>query len=209
MKTYRRSLLLFVGLVGIFASSQAYAQKAAGNTGGGCYNMQLIAQKEKNVSLVGTSGHSLFLAMNSRPKILLQEGDFSIIDRNGTDGSASFRLPSPDPTNSGTTAYSVFMRLVGKPSSSVNMATCGTDAAGETYCSGDQINMTRIAGSSKFVNVSQQLLYIYADIDADGVIDRVPLFDSSLEEYFWQVDSQGRLHAQLRFCPVSTTVAAP
>jgi hypothetical protein len=69
--------------------------------------------------------------------------------------------------------------------------------------------MKRIAGSSKFLNVSQQLLYIYADINADGIIDRVPLFDSRLSSYFWDVDTTGRVHIQLKFCPVSTTVAAP
>lgn len=208
------NFFLVLGYLGLAALSfivntHALAAPRAGNTGGGCYNMQIIAQNSKSASLTDTSGHSLFIAMNARTKILLQEGDFSILDRNGTDGTASFRLPNPDPTNSGTTKYSVFMRLVGKPGSSVDMATCGSDLAGEVYCSSDDISMSRIAGSSKFLNVSQQLLYIYADINADGVVERVPLFDSSLEEYFWQVDSQGRLHAQVRFCPVATTVAAP
>lgn len=202
---------ILVGLVScilVLAADVVFA-KGAGNTGGGCYNLELIAQKSKSISLTGTSGHSLFLAMDTRTKISLQEGDFNVIDRNGTDGSASFSLPNPDPTNSGVTKYSVFMRLVGKPNSSVNMGTCAYDSTGELFCSEDIIDMSRIAGSSKFTNVSQQLLYIYADVDGDGLVDRVPLFDSRLQDYFWQVDSQGRLHAQLRFCPVSTQVAAP
>jgi hypothetical protein len=178
----------------------------AGNTGGGCYNMQIIAQKSKTVSLTGTSGHALFVTLGGGTKILLQEGPFNIIDRNGTDGSASFSLPNPDPTNSGTTAYSVFMRLVGKPGSGLDLSTCGTDALGEVYCSEESISMSRIAGTSRFTNVSQQLLYVYADVDGDGDIDRLPLFDSRLADYFWQLDSLGRLHAQVRFCPVSTQV---
>jgi hypothetical protein len=36
-----------------------------------------------------------------------------------------------------------------------------------------------------------------------------PLFDSTLENYFWQYDNSGLKNAQLRFYPVSTTVAAP
>lgn len=181
----------------------------AGNTGGGCYNVEMIALKSKSADLTGTNGHSLFVAMGTRTKILLQEGPFNIIDRNGTDGTASFSLPNPDPTNSGTTKYSVFMRLVGKPGSGLDMSTCAYDSTGSLYCSEDSISMSRIAGTSRFQNVSQELLYIYADIDGDGVTDRVPLFDSRLQEYFWQLDTQGRLHAQLRFCPVSTTVANP
>ena len=66
--------------------------------------------------------------------------------------------------------------------------------------------MSRIAGSSNFLNVSKDLLYIYADINGDGIIDRIPLFGSALQDYFWNVDSTGRAHAQLRFCPVATTV---
>ena len=199
-----RSFILLASLISV----KGYAA-GAGNTGGGCYNLELIAQSSKNISQTGTSTHVIFLGMNTQTKILLQEGPFQVIDMNGTDGSASFSLPNPDPTNSGTTAYSVFMRLVGKPGSSIDMSTCAYDSTGNLYCSEDTISMSRIAGTSKFTNVSQQLLYIYADINGDGKIDRIPLFDSSLQDYFWQIDSVGRLHAQVRFCPVSTVVAAP
>lgn len=192
-------------LVAALFTSNALAA-GAGNTGGGCYNLQIIASKAKLADMSGSSGHSLFVLLGGRTNIGLKEGDFQVLDRNGTDGSATFQLPSPDPTNSGITAYSVFMRLVGKPGSKIDMSTCGVDALGDTYCSEEVINMERIAGKSSFTNVSKQLLYVYADINADGMIDRVPLFDSRLQEYFWQVDSTGKMHAQLRFCPVSTNV---
>lgn len=200
MKLYALTIL-----VAALFSTTTYGA-GAGNTGGGCYNLEIIALKSKSASMTDSSGHSLFVLMGSRTKIELKEGDFQVLDRNGTDGLATFQLPNPDVNNSGTTSYSVFMRLVGKPGSSVNMQTCGVDSAGDTYCSEESVNMSRIAGTSKFTNVSQQLLYVYADIDGDGTIDRVPLFDSRLADYFWQLDSQGRLHAQLRFCPVSTSV---
>lgn len=203
--TFSKGLAL---LSALFTAATVHA-RGAGNTGGGCYNLQIIALKQKNADMTGTSGHSLFVVQNGNTKILLQEGPFNVIDRNGTDGSASFSLPNPDPTNSGTTLYSVFARMVGKPGSSLDMATCGVDSLGDTYCSQDTLSMKRIAGTSKFINVSQQLLYIYADVDGDGDVDRLPLFDSRMEEYFWSLDSQGRMHAQLRFCPVSTTVATP
>jgi hypothetical protein len=201
MKNLVRSMALLLA-----ALSQTAWAGGAGNTGGGCYNMEIIAQKSKTVDLTGTNGHSLFITMNGNTKILLQEGSFNIIDRNGTDGTASFSLPNPDPTNSGTSQYSVFARLVGKPNSSINMNTCASDATGTVYCSQQSLSMNRIAGSSKFENVTSDLLYIYADINGDGIIDRVPLFSSQLQDYFWNVDSTGRLHAQLRFCPVSTVV---
>ena len=198
-----------LALLCVFTFSHVASAAGVGNTGGGCFNMEIIALKAKNSDMTGTNGHSLFILQNGTTKINLQEGDFNIVDRNGTDGTARFSLPSPDPTNSGTTVYSVFMRLLGKPGSTLDMSTCASDATGALFCSQDTISMKRITGTSKFINVSQQLLYIYADINADGVIDRVPLFDSRLSEFFWNADSTGRMHAQVRFCPVSTTVANP
>lgn len=159
--------------------------------------------------MTNTSGHSLFIVQGGKTQILLQEGAFSVIDRNGTDGKASLSLPNPDPQNLGKSEYSVFMRLVGKPGSKIDMSTCAYDAAGALFCNQDTVSMERITGTSRFQNVSQDLLYIYADINLDGIVDRVPLFDSRLKDYFYDVDSSGRLHAQLRFCPVSTQVAAP
>jgi hypothetical protein len=203
------ALGLLAGMTAALISEASALAAGTGNTGGGCYNLQIIALKSKTADMTGTSGHSLFIVQNGKTTIKLQEGPFSVIDRNGTDGTASFSLPNPDPTNSGTTQYSVFMRLVGKPGSKIDMSTCAYDSTGALYCSEDSISMQRIAGTSKFQNVSQELLYIYADINGDGVVDRVPLFDSRLQDYFWDVDSTGRLHAQLRFCPVSTTVANP
>ena len=45
-----------------------------------------------------------------------------------------------------------------------------------------------------------------ADVDGDGVIDRVPLFDDRLLDYFWQYDNTGLRLAQLRFYEVPTNV---
>lgn len=202
------AIALFASALFIVQNTQAAGVKA-GNTGGGCYNLNIIAVNSKDADMTGTNGHSLFVLRGGSAKILLQEGPFNVIDRNGTDGTASFSLPNPDPTNSGTTVYSVFARLVGKPGSTLDMSTCAYDAAGALYCSQDTLSMSRIAGTSKFVNVSSKLLYIYQDINDDGRIDRVPLFSSLLQDYYWQLDSTGKMHAQLRFCPVSTTVPNP
>jgi hypothetical protein len=202
------STKVLLGLVAMTLPFQAMAA-GAGNTGGGCYNLEIIAVKSKSADMTSTNGHSLFVLLNGNTKIMLQEGAFNVIDRNGTDGSAAFSLPNPDPTNSGSTAYSVMARLVGKPNSTLDMRTCASDSTGTTYCSVQTLSMKRIAGTSKFTNVSQQLLYIYQDIDGDGIIDRVPLFDAALSDYYWDLDSTGKMHAQLRFCPFSTQVAAP
>ena len=185
----------------VLTSAQVYAA-GAGNTGGGCYNLQIIKNTAKSQPLTDTNRHTIFVG--SKTTIKLQEGAFSVLDGNGTDGTAAFRLPNPDPSGTGQSVYSVFARLVGKPGSGMDMTTCGIDADGNTYCSENVLSMSRIAGTSRFQNVSRELLSIQADIDGDGDIDNVSLFSDLLEEYYWSLDAYGRLHAQLRFCPVSS-----
>jgi hypothetical protein len=43
-------------------------------------------------------------------------------------------------------------------------------------------------------------------VNADGIIDRVPLFSDALIGNFWAYDNQGLKLAQLRFYPCTTTV---
>jgi hypothetical protein len=114
--------------------------------------------------------------------------------------------PNPDPTNSGTTVYSVYVRALGKPGGSSSQTTCATDVAtGALYCSNYQSVQMRTNGKQTFTNVSKELLYIY-DYSSTGTLVRVPLFDSTLQNYYWQYDNSGLKNLQMRFYPVSTTV---
>jgi hypothetical protein len=141
------------------------------------------------------------------------DGGFEVLDRNGTDSDgASFALPNPDVDGDGTTTYSVFARALGSPKNSPYniVTTCATDpSTGETVCSMISMNLTRTKGPSKFTNVSKYLLYIYADIDGDGTVDRVPLFSNQLQDFYWDWDNFGLRLAQLRFYPCSSTVPDP
>jgi hypothetical protein len=178
-----------------------------GAPSGAHYNLNLIGvPKDKSASMTGNQGHRIFVPLQGKTKILLSEGDFQVLDANGTDGSASFQLPSPDPDGDGTTAYSVWARALGAPGGSSTTTTCATDAAGELYCSVESMVLVREKGKSTFSNVSQQLLYVYADIDGDGDVDRVPLFSDDLQDYYWDYDNKGLKLAQLRFYPIPTTV---
>jgi len=135
---------------------------------------------------------------------------FKVLDGNGTDGTASFALPNPDPDGDGTTVYSVFARALGKPGGSSRTTTCATDPTdGELVCSGIYMELTRDKGKSKFDNVSKYLLYIYADIDDDGDVERVALFSDKLKDYFWEYDNKGLRLAQLRFYECATIVPDP
>jgi len=67
----------------------------------------------------------------------------------------------------------------------------------------------REKGKSTFTNVSRELLYIYADTDGNGSLERYNLFNSALTDYFWQYDNSGLKLAQLRFYQIPTTVPDP
>jgi hypothetical protein len=176
---------------------------------GAHYNLNIIGvPKSKTASMDGNNGHRIFVPLQGKTKILLSEGpDFKVLDANGTDGSAKFQLPNPDPDNDGVTAYSVFARSLGKPGGSAQITACAIDPDTlEEVCSTESLLMVREKGGAKFVNVSAELLYVYADLDGDGRIERMPLFDDRLENYFWSYDNRGLKLLQLRFYPISTDV---
>ena len=180
-----------------------------GAPSGAHYNLNVIGvPRDKSSSMTGGSGHRIFVPLWGNPKIMLSEGaDFAVLDANGTDGQATFQLPNPDPDGDGTTVYTVFARALGKPGGKSLTTTCAIDPVDLTeVCSVAVLELERTKGKSSFLNVSKSLLYIYADINDDGVMDRVPLFDSRLAGYFWDYDNQGLKLAQLRFYECTTTV---
>jgi len=183
---------------------------AAGNgaPSGPHFNLNLIGvPKEKTSSLDGGDGRRIFVPLFGSTKILLTEGDFAVLDANGTDGSASFQLPNPDPDGDGITSFSVFVRALGKPGGRSTLTTCATDPLdGADVCSVGSAVLVRESGRQRFTNFSRELLFVTADIDGDGVVDRVPLFGDELQDFFWQVDNQGLHLAQMRFYEIPTNV---
>jgi hypothetical protein len=177
---------------------------------GAHFNLNIIGvPKNKSADMTASSGRRIFVDLVGKTTINLSQGDFAVLDANGTDGTASFQLPNPDPDNDGTTTYSVYARALGKPGGSSTTTTCFTDATGETYCSVFSAVLVRTKGQQTFTNVSQELLYTYVDTDGDGKLERYPLFSDALASYYWSYDNAGLKLAQLRFYEVSTTVAAP
>lgn len=179
---------------------------------GAHYNLNIIGvPQDKTADMTGDNGHRIFVPRFGNAKILLRQGDFGVIDANGTDGNgASFQLPNPDPDGDGVTAYSVFARALGKPGGKSTTTTCMLDTTtGETYCSIYSMVLVRSKGQSRFENVSKELLFVYADTDLDGVLERLPLFGDPLAEYYWDYTNDGLHLAQLRFYEIATTVPAP
>jgi hypothetical protein len=149
------------------------------------------------------------------------DGDFHVTDGNACDNDgASFLLPpdaitcdlqDPNCFNDPTFQdYAVYLRLVGHKNSGINVTTCATDDMGTQdpaddviVCSKDSVVKTRMVGKNnkpQFDDVTKDLLTLCLDTTGDQVCDtRVELFDSSLEDYFWNWNTEGRPHAQLFF----------
>jgi hypothetical protein len=181
---------------------------AAGNGGpaGAHYNLNLIGvPRGKTADMTSNLGRRIFVPEGGSAKINLSEGDFQVLDANGTDGTAAFQLPNPDPDGDLITSYSVFARALGTPGGSSTTTTCGTDpVTDEVFCSVESMVLVRSTGKSSFTNVSRQLLSVSADLDGDGDLERTTLFSSALDDYFWQYDNAGLKLAQLRFYEIQT-----
>jgi hypothetical protein len=155
--------------------------------------------KGKSANLSGGDGRRIFMPLEGMARINLSPGDLAVLDANGTDGVAAFQLPNPDPDGDGVTSYWVFARALGTPGGQATITTCAADpTTGETVCSTDALLLLRTKGKQTFSDVSRQLLFVTVDLDGDGVEETIPLFDESLEGFFWDFDNQGLKLAQLR-----------
>jgi hypothetical protein len=212
-------------------TSPAFATATTGNgaPSGAHYNLNIIGvPKDKSPTFDGGSGRRIFVDLGkagavANTRINLIEGDFEVTDANGTDGTAEFHLPNPDPDGDGTTAYSVYVRALGKPGQKATLQSCYEDLDG-TWCAADflggvapiELEHTK-GGAPKFTNVSKDLLYVdyctswSAGLDgipgtADDVclnVTQSPLFSNDVD-YYWSYDNQGLKLAQLRFYEVPT-----
>ena len=195
------------------ATTTTAAQSITGNgaPSGPHYNLNIHGVLKRGSASTGSNGHDIFVPLQGQCKIALSPGDFQVLDPNCLDGSAGFQLPNPvDSTTSTsvTTIYSVWARALAKPGGSSSTTTCAYDLDGYLVCSTYQYVMvqTRKNGQSVFTNVTGDLLFVSQC--TGGKLTRTPLFDSSLQNYFWQYDNTGLKLLQLRFYQVPTTVDA-
>ena len=139
-------------------------------------------------------------------KILLSQaadGVFQVLDKNGTDGEASFTLPVP-----GT--YTVWGRALGTPGGQAKMATCATfidptTGAPTLLCSTENEVFVRGTGKSSFRNVTKALTTITLVSGSPAELacgtPTVSLFATCLQDFLWQYDNNGLKLLQLRFYP--------
>jgi len=222
------TLLASVSGVALAKDFDNYKEVGHGALNGPHYNLNIIGVEDtKTADMTGTSGHTIFVKLKGRTKINLLNSsdplndeycggkDFRVWDRNGTDGEATFCLPKPLETGgpcdegAGYTEYhyTVFARALGGPGKSFT-TTCMEDKLDPSivYCSSITMLLERDNGRSKFTDVSKYLLFIYVDLDADGVPERYPIFDDAGYGYWWDYVNDNLRLAQLRFYMTPTCV---
>jgi hypothetical protein len=170
-----------------------------------------------------TANGQLLADLDKRNKIFLKEGDFQVLDGNACDGDgAVFQLPAnpfvcpvedPECLNSDPTFqnYTVWLRELGKPGGTAEMRTCAAGAGldlvlgtadDEIVCSSENVVLVRKTGKSSFREVTKELTTLVIDIDGDGDLERVGIFDDRLVSFFWDFDNNGLRLVQLRFYPL-------
>lgn len=199
-KVLSLSLVMFAmaGMMGFTTNAYAGGNGNPG-TGPGGFNMVLIGT-DKDDKDVGDNGnsHAMFIKRNGHTKILLTEGPFKILDRDGTDGKAAFQLPNPNPqcVSEDTTDenlvdcditfdYWAFIRVLGKPiDSNFEIQTCADELEDinntddlTNICSLEKVSLPNANGKNsdkgaKFTNVSKELLTLCIDVaDDEGNFD--------------------------------------
>ena len=221
----RKALLATAVAATLSFGTSALAANGNGAPSGAHYNLNILGKTNcAGDDLTGSDRHTIqvllvggdqaeFLngqlatGISKKNKIYLTEsidGTFSVLDGNACDADgAKFSLPAPG-------GYDIYARALGKPGGGATMTTCATGAGedlvlgtadDEIICSTDNVIFLRTKGKQTFTNVTTQLTTITADVDGDGTLETVNIFDPSLLDYFWNFENRGLRLAQLRFYP--------
>jgi hypothetical protein len=185
-----------------------------GNTGGRIFVR--LNGGEDATSLNGKPASSILDKANMISLTPAPAGEsFRVLDANATDsGGAAFQLPA-DVSGS----WTVWARALGTPGGSAVQTTCADSFldAGLIFCSEESAMYFRTKGTkSTFADVTDKLLFLTLTVDSTatpglasclGVSGTksvtLSLFNSCLENYFWNYQNDGLKLLQLRFYPAS------
>ncbi len=222
-----RTTFCLAAVLAAATGTTAVAQQSTTGNGapsGTHYDLNIIGvSHNKNVNMNQGAGNVIFVGLGSNDvsvstNIQLSPGPFQVLDKNGTDGTASFQLPA-DSTN----AYTVWARALAKPGGQSTMITCadtGTTLTGTgQICSTEHVVSIRLKGKSSFKDVTTALTTITFTITdlttvnpltlaclgitqtTGSITVTVPLFSPCLNNFLWQYNNQGLKLLQLRFYP--------
>jgi len=208
-----RTLFCLAATLTVAAPPELGGQTGNGAPGGPHYNLNIIGvSHDKNPNMNAGSGSVIFVDLGSRDaavttKILLSQsadaGVFAVLDKNGTDGEASFSLPASG-------SYTIWARALGTPGGQAKVTSCATDMAlsgsdAGVICSTQHEVFVRGTGKSSFRNVTDALTTITLDAGSAAALacgsTSVSLFNPCLQGFFWQYDNNGLRLLQVRFYP--------
>lgn len=203
---------LFVGIAvllvfGMMAAS-AIAGKGNKMPSGTHYNLNIIGSPKDNKDVGDSMGHTLFVKLNGKTRIYMTQatdGQFKIVDRDGTDGTARFNI-APG-------YYDVYARALGKPGGDVHIEAWGefSDDIGAPIKLGE-VDLTRTKGKPQTVNINK-LFYVDVILIVDGLeveYENTWVFDIvELLEYYWEYYNNKLKLLQVRFYKVDEPTMAP
>jgi len=123
-----RTTFCLAAVLAAATGTTAVAQQSTTGNGapsGTHYDLNIIGvSHDKNANMNQASGNVIFVALGANgasvsTNIQLSPGPFQVLDKNGTDGTASFQLPADS-----TGAYTVWARALAKPGGQSNIVTC-------------------------------------------------------------------------------------
>jgi len=197
----------------VTATAVAAAQKATTGNGapsGAHFNLNIIGVSHgKSPNMAKGGGDVIFVGLGTSSdalttKILLSQAadsTFEVLDKNGTDGEASFALPLPG-------SYTVWARALGTPGGQSKIATCATfidptTGAPSVLCSTDNEVFVRGKGKSSFRDVTSALTTVRLVAGSPAELacgtPTVSLFAACLQDFLWQYDNNGLKLLQVRF----------
>ena len=172
------------------------ADKGNGAPSGTHFNLNVIGvPKEKKGGEWNNNGHRTFVKLwGADTKISIVKGDsFNVIDSDGTDGQTTLQLIDHYPGKTETSICQIYVRALGKPGGSGEVANSFVDEIGNTWCSLESVSLIRNKGQTRFSDKTLELTTIYVDMTDDEVYnpEREYLFDNELWSYFWDYDNSG------------------
>lgn len=215
----KRTVIVSLIATMVLSTAVAFAEQPDENTtGNGAPKAKLLGKvniigvkKAKADNMDDTGGAVIFVALGdktlgAKSKIYLKEGpDFAVLDKNATDNDGG-RIQLPPPFNGDgestypESAYSVFVRPLGKPGGWATITTCAqllddstfggllsntvlktlnAECDENTLASVEQVGqdiLTRDKGKSTFTNVTAELLSIVFKVEVEGA-DGIPVIE--------------------------------
>ena len=196
-----KTKLLGVGIIGLFISCSK--KEPAPNPYPGPeidshFHLNIIGKpdEKKNGDLQGSR---LFVLRHGTTKVWLAPGPFGLSTNKLSDTDATLFVPYPDADRNGFVDYKVIARPLATPGGSAKITLCATDAVtGEVVCSESHFAV-RSKGTPKESDISENVFYISADLNTDGLKEMYPLFHTRFKDYYLKYENYGLKLLQIHY----------